>query len=296
MTQTDLRSRVMNLLQRRVGDELEGEVFQRDPTFIREHLPTIGRAIGRYFAPEVRGVDRLPSDAPFLLVSNHSGGWLMPDAWALWNELLTRFGADREFYGLMLDFAFVVPVFGDSLRRFGAIPASMANAERALASGAGVMVFPGGAWEVYRPWTERNRIDFHGHQGFVRLALSHGVPVFPVVSHGSHHSLIVISRGDRIGHLLGIDRLRVNAFPFAVGFPFGVTSAFMPNVPIPAKIIVEVLEPISWSEYSPGDADDPDVVRRCYEQVTGGMQAALDRLAREMPRPLRSRLLTAVGR
>ena len=107
------------------------------------------------------------------------------------------------------------------------------------------------------------------------MALGHGVPVFPVVSHGSHNSLIVVSRGDRIGHLIGIDRLRVNVFPFAVGFPFGLTSAFVPYVPIPAKIIVEVLEPIDWSDRGPADADDPDVVRSCYEQITGTMQAAL---------------------
>jgi 1-acyl-sn-glycerol-3-phosphate acyltransferase len=295
MTPEDLRSQTLNRLQNRVDREIEGDVFRRDPAFIREHLPTIGHAIGRYFAPEVRGVDQLPTDEPYLLVSNHSGGWLMPDAWALWNELLTQFGADHEFYGLMLDFAFAVPVFGDSLRRFGAVPASMANAERALATGGGVMVFPGGAWEVYRPWTERNRIDFHGHTGFVRLALRHGVPVFPVVSHGSQHTLFVISRGDRIGHLIGIDRLRVNVFPFAIGFPFGLTSAFLPSVPIPAKIVVEVLDPIRWSDHSPDDADDPDVVRSCYEQVTSTMQAALDRLVREMPRPLFGRLRTAVG-
>ncbi len=295
MTPDDLRSQTVDLLQHRVDRELEADVFQRDPAFIRQHLPTIGRAIGRYFAPVVRGVDRLPEEGPFLLVSNHSGGWLMPDAWALFNELLTRFGADREFYGLMLDFAFVVPVFGDSLRRFGAVPASMANAERALALGGGVMVFPGGAWEVYRPWTERNQIDFHGHTGFIRLALGHGIPVFPVVSHGSHNSLVVVSRGDRIGHLIGIDRLRVNVFPFALGVPFGLTSAFVPYVPIPAKIIVEVLEPIDWSDHGPDDADDPDVVGHCYEQVTATMQATLDRLAREMPRPLWSRVLDAAG-
>jgi len=291
----NVRDQTLGVLQRRVAHELDAQVFQRDPAYISENLPTIGRVVGRYFAPEVRGLDRLPSDGPFLLVSNHSGGWLMPDAWALFSALLARFGPDRHFYGLMLDFAFAVPGFGDALRKLGAIPASMANAEQALALGAGVLVYPGGAWEVYRPWTERNRIEFHDHRGFVRLALRHGVPVFPAVSHGSQGSLFVVSRGDRLARLLGIDRLRVEVFPFAVGVPFGLTSAFMPNVPIPTKIVVEVLDPLDWTDHGPEAADDPGVVRACYEETTDRMQCALDRLVGEMPHPLLTRLLGAAG-
>ncbi len=283
------------MLQHLVDREVGEEVFQRDPEFMRERLPMIGQVIGKYFAPEVRGLERLPSDGPFLLVSNHSGGWLMPDAWALFSALLDRYGTERQFYGLMLDFAFVIPGFGDALRKIGAIPASMANAEQALALGAGVLVYPGGAWEVYRPWTERNRIDFHDHTGFVRLALRHGVPVFPAVSHGSQNSLIVVSRGDRLAGVVGIDRLRVDVFPIGVGIPFGLTSAFVPSVPIPAKIIVEVLDPLDWTAHGPDAADDPDVVRACYEETTDRMQSALDRLAREMPHPLWTRLLGAAG-
>lgn len=70
---------MVGVLQRRVARELGAELFQRDPAYIRGYLPPIGRVVGRYFAPEVRGVERLPSDGPFLLVSNHSGGRRHPD-------------------------------------------------------------------------------------------------------------------------------------------------------------------------------------------------------------------------
>jgi hypothetical protein len=60
---------------------------------------------------------------------------LKPDGWALFSALAARFGAGRPLYALMLDFAF-------------AIPASVANAEQALALGAGVLVYPGGDWDV----------------------------------------------------------------------------------------------------------------------------------------------------
>jgi 1-acyl-sn-glycerol-3-phosphate acyltransferase len=280
--------------QRRVDREFDAPVFQRDPAFIEEQLPKIGRAIDTYFTPEVRGIERLPEEGPFLLVSNHSGGMMMPDAWALSSALLGRFGADRPIYPLLFDFVFKIPGLGDTFRRLGAIPASMNNAESALDLDAGVMVYPGGDWEAYRPWTDRNRIDFHDRTGFVKLALRRGVPVFPAVSHGSHHSVIVLSRGDRIARTLGLKRLRVGVFPFALGLPFGLLP-LAPTVPIPSKILIEVLDPVDWSVHPPEAAEDPDTVQSCYDQITSSMQAALDRLVDEMPHPRVTRLRVAAG-
>lgn len=290
-----IRDQALEALQHHVADELRSSVFQRDPDYIREHLPTIGQVVSRYFATEVRGLEHVPTDGPFLLVSNHSGGFLMPDVWALSSALYGAFGDDRPLYALMLDFAFAIPGFGEALRKLGAIPASMTNAEHALALGAGVMAYPGGDREAYRPWTERNRIEFHDHTGFVRLALRLGVPVIPAVSHGSHDSLIVVARGDRLGRALGLDRLRIGVFPFTVGVPFGLAPVFLPNMPLPTKILIEVLEPVDWSAHGPDDADDHDVLRACYHEITDTMQHALDRLAAEMPHPLATRLATAAG-
>jgi hypothetical protein len=59
---------------------------------------------------------------------------------------------------------------------------------------------------------------------------------------------------------------------------------------MPAKVTVEVCEPLDWSEFGPDDANDPRVVDRCYEEITESMQAVLTRLAEERPNPLLSRL------
>jgi 1-acyl-sn-glycerol-3-phosphate acyltransferase len=290
-----LRDAGLGVLRRHVGRQLDAEVFQRDPEYIREHLPGIERLLARYFAPEVRGVEKLPEKGPFLLVANHSGGMFMPDAWALATQLLARFGTDRLMYGMMFDLAFAIPGFGTALRKFGAVPARPDHAEQALSLDAGVIVYPGGDWEVYRPWVERNRIEFHDHVGFVRLALRRKVPVFPVVSHGSHESLIVVSRGDRLARVLGLDRVRVNVFPIMLGVPFGIAPVFVPTVPLPAKVLAEVLDPLDWSAHGGDAADDPDVVRACYEEITTRMQQALDRLVREVPHPVWTRLRGAMG-
>jgi 1-acyl-sn-glycerol-3-phosphate acyltransferase len=290
----DLKKQAIEALEHLSEHEVDAPAFQRDPVFIEEHLPTIGQIVDRYFAPEVRGLERLPDDGPFLLVSNHSGGFLMPDVWALTSAMLDQFGIERVIHPLVFDFAFAVPGFGPALRRFGAVPANVANAERALREGAGVMVYPGGDWEAYRPWTQRNRIDFHEHAGFVRLALREGVPLYPAVSHGSHDTLIVLTRGEDIGRALGLDRLHAHGVPITLGVPFGV-APFLGNLPYPAKIFVEVLEPVDLSQYDPAAADDADLVRSLYEDITARMQQALNALVGEMPHPVAARMADAAA-
>lgn len=291
----DLKEQALEALEHLAQHELEAPAFQRDPAFVAEHLPTVGKVVDRYFAPEVRGLDQLPADGPFLLVANHSGGFLMPDVWALTSAFVDRFGVDRVLHPLVFDFAFAIPGFGAALRRLGGVPASVTNADRALSEGAGVLVYPGGDWECYRPWTHRNRIDFHQHEGFVRLALRDGVPIYPAVSHGSHDTLVVVTRGEDLGRALGLDRLRVQVFPFTVGVPFGVAPIFLPNLPYPAKIIVEVLEPVDCSSGGPDAAEDAELVHGVYTDITTRMQQALDRLVAEMPFPLAARLGDAPG-
>jgi 1-acyl-sn-glycerol-3-phosphate acyltransferase len=210
----------------------------------------------------------------------------MPDAWLVAMEIIRRRGLEQPAHALAYDLLFGLPVVGSFLRRIGAIPADGPEAELALKQGALVLVYPGGDREACRPWTQRNRIDLGGHQGFVRLALRCGVPVVPVVTHGSHDAVIVVFRGDRLAHALGLNRLRINVFPILVGPPFGLTSALTPPLPMPAAITVEFLPPFDWSAYGPEAADDEAVVAGCYEEITNAMQSALDRLSSEHPHPV----------
>ena len=61
----------------------------------------------------------------------------------------------------------------------------------------------------------------------------------------------------------------------------------IPTIPLPSKIITELLEPIDWStRYGPEAADDEDVVTACYDELVGAMQDALDRLAAERRFPV----------
>ncbi len=260
---------------------IEGEVARsrrghRDRAFIDRLLPWMERW-ARYFDAEVRGLEKVPREGPVMLVGNHSGGALAPDVAAL----LAAWFREREapLTGLAFDAAFAVPVLGSVLRRLGLLPASPLNAARVLRRGEALLVYPGGAHEVFRPWTARNRVDFGGHKGFVRLALKEGVPVYPVVSHGAHHTLFVLRRGQRLARWLGLDgSLRVKVFPLLLPLP-----------PLPAKIVVELGEPLPWS-LAGGDPDDAATVSAAYHATVEALQTRLDGLAREVPAPLLGRL------
>jgi 1-acyl-sn-glycerol-3-phosphate acyltransferase len=263
--------------------------FGHDPDFVRSILPLL-RAADRYFGTELRGWDHVPESGPFLLVANHSGGAVPFDPWPFYLRWVEERGAETPLYSLTYDLDFSYPVIGPRLRRMGMIPASHENARRAFERGAPVLVFPGGDHEVFRPWSERNRIDFGGRKGFLRLALSAGVPIIPMTIHGAHESTFVLTRGSELARRGGLDKLHIKVLPFIWSIPFGPTLGAIPTVQLPAKVTVQLGESIAWPELDAEAASDDEVLERCYEEVTGTMQAALDELAKEDPYPILTRL------
>jgi len=269
--------------------EIAEAPFQRDVDFLRRILPLMETLAG-WFDAEVRGSANVPPAGPVLLVGNHSGGVLTPDTSVFFAHWYRTYGIDRPLVGLAFDAAFGIPGFRRLMRRIGEVPANRANARRALSAGQAVLVYPGGEHEAFRPWWERDRIDFDGRSGFVRLALRLGVPVVPVVGHGGHHSTIILSRGEWLAPMLDLARIRMRGLPIALQVPWGISFAFVPGVPLPAKITMQICPPMEWSALPPEAADDPAIVARCCDEIVARMQATLDALAAEHPRPVLGRL------
>lgn len=259
----------------------------RDPTFLRKARPVLER-FAAYFRSEVRGFDRLPPKGPFLVVANHSGGQIPPDLPILLTAWWRQRGEDERVYALFHSFFLGLPGVGRVMARAGAVEASPYAAEEILRSGGILIDFPGGDYEVFRPWHERNRIEFGGRLGFVRLALRTGVPVVPAVSIGGQETLVVLARGERVARWLHIDRIfRIKVMPLVAGPPFGIVPGGIPTWPLPSKITVELGEPIDWSaQNGPDSADDDEVVRACYDGLVRTMQSTLDRLAAERRFPV----------
>ena len=254
-----------------------------DPDYIERTLPLMRGTFGNYFRGEVRGLENIPEDGPALLVGNHSGGLMIADTFVLASEFYNYFGPQRRFHQLAHNLAAQNPGLG-LIRRWGTVVASHANARRAFAKGAPVLVYPGGDFETFRPTWHGDKIEFGGRKGFIRLALSEGVPIIPVVAMGGQETALFVTRGQRIAKLLQIDKLtRVKVLPISLGPPFGVNVLDLPGrLPLPAKITLQVLPPINLKERFGPEPDHEEV----YDEVTGEMQEALDELADERTLPL----------
>jgi 1-acyl-sn-glycerol-3-phosphate acyltransferase len=255
-----------------------------DPAYIRQTLPALRLFSDVYHRAEVRDLRNVPRDGPVLLVGNHSGGTLIADTFVFAQAFYDHFGATRRFHQLAHDLVFQLPGARASLSRFGTVPASPENMERALELGAALLVYPGGDHETYRPSWESAKVDFAGRTGFVRLALEHGTPIVPVVAIGGQETALFLGQGRRIAELLRLDRLlRLKVFPAQVGPPYGLTVLDLPGrIPLPAKITVRALPKIDLKERL---GSDPDV-EEAYELVTGTMQRALDKLDEERRLPV----------
>jgi 1-acyl-sn-glycerol-3-phosphate acyltransferase len=264
-----------------VGAIGEEESTKWDPTFTEQIKNVVGPLVKRYFRAEVHGLDSVPSAGGALLVSNHSGGMFTPDVLVFAPAFYDKFGFDRPVYTLAHSAIFAGPL-GVWLRRLGVIEANRENAAKVLRSGAVVLVFPGGDYDSYRSTFEENKIDFAGRTGYVRTAIESDVPIVPIVSIGAQESQLFLTRGNWLAKRIGLERLRAEILPVTFGFPFGLSVFFPPNLPLPSKIVTQVLDPIDVVKQF-GEDPDVDAVDAYVRKV---MQAALDKLARKRRFPI----------
>jgi len=253
---------------------------------LTEHVVALTRPIVKhYFRSEVRGLDNIPPGG-CLVVSNHSGGLLTFDLSVFAVDYYDTYGYDRPLYALGFDTVFAGPA-AELLRRTGVIRATRDNAAKALAAGAVVLVFPGGDFDVYRPTLRQNVVDFGGRTGYVTTAVEAEVPIVPAVSVGGQEEQLFLTRGTWLSRFLRLTKLerklfRTNILPITFGFPFGPSVVLPVNMPLPTKIVTEVLQPIDVvAEF--GDVHD---VKRIDAQVRQVMQKGLDALAAQRHFPI----------
>jgi 1-acyl-sn-glycerol-3-phosphate acyltransferase len=266
-------------VQRRIP---AADLDERDPDYIRETLPGLWLLASFYFRADVKGLEKIPAEGPVLLVGNHSGGNVTPDTLVFTLAFATYFGVERRFFQLAHNLVLAMPGLG-TLRKYGTVAASHENARRALETGAALLVYPGGDYEVHRPSWESAKVDFNGRKGWVRLALDNDVPVVPLVSLGGQETALFLSRGERLARLLRLDKMfRLKVLPISIAVPWGLNVGDMlSHWPLPAKISVRALDPIDLRKEFGPEPDHDEV----YEHVLGKMQRTLDQLASERTLP-----------
>jgi 1-acyl-sn-glycerol-3-phosphate acyltransferase len=249
----------------------------RDEDAIEALLPLVQAVTSRYLKLRVEGAEHVSSVAgePAVFVSNHNGGMTGPDVLCTLGTLWETLGPRTPLYALAHDFAMrQITPFGRFIQRFGAIRAHPENASRALASGAKVLVYPGGDLEAYRHFRRRHEIVLGDRTGFVRVAQRAGAAIVPIVAHGAHRSAVIVHDGEGIAKLFDLHRrARVKRFPIALALPWGIAlGPWAPYLPLPFPIRLRVLPPMRFTE-----REDPADAR---ERVREAMQRAMSEMAR----------------
>jgi 1-acyl-sn-glycerol-3-phosphate acyltransferase len=256
-------------------------VTKWDPVLTERAMALIRPIVKGWHRAEVRGLDNFPEGGA-LAVANHSGGVFAMDVPVFATDFYATFGYGRPVYTLSHDILFASPV-GDLLRKTGFISADHHNADEALRAGGVVVVFPGGDFDAMRPTRSANKIDFGGRTGYVRAALNAGAQIVPTVSIGGQENQLYLSRGEWLAKAVRFDKLmRTKLLPITFGLPFGLSVLLPINLPLPSKIVTQVLPPI---DIVAKFGEDPDI-REVDAYVREVMQQALDTLAAERRLPV----------
>lgn len=257
---------------------------RRDPRFIETFQPLWAWFYQHYFRVQTAGWEQLP-EGQVMLVGSHNGGLAAPDMFMMIYDWVRRFGPERPVYGLMHPKVWqTAPPMAALAERVGAIAAHPKMALAALDREASILVYPGGAQDVFRPFYQRDQIHLGDRKGFVKIALQRHLPIIPVVSWGAHETLLVLADIYPVMQqlhewgmpwLLDIDP---EVFPIYLGLPWGLAFGPLPNIPWPRPIATRVGVPIYFDRYGAGAARDRPYVDACYEQVRHQMQQALNQL------------------
>lgn len=184
-----------------------GHAGRFSPRAVRVVGAIVEPIVRRWFRPQLRGVEHLPREGPFVLVANHSAGLGIAEVLSFAALYLRDVGAGRPLAALALPTDFFVPVMKDVVVELGAVPSTTTAALGCLRAGVPLLVFPGGDHESLRPFWQAGRVDFGGRTGFLRVARAAGVPIVPMGIRGAHWTAPPLLRSRLLAWLLVVPRL-----------------------------------------------------------------------------------------
>ena len=267
------------------GHRFDGwSLDERNPDAIKFWMPVWEWLYRDYFRVQTDGWHHIPPEGKMLIVGSHNGGMASPDTSMFMYDWFRRFGYERLAYGLMHPMGWKFPALAQQAAQVGAILAHPKMAIAALQRGGAVLVYPGGAEDMFRPYNLRHKIYLAGRKGFIKLALREEVPIVPIISHGAHDTLIILADFyQQLQQLYkwGFPQLldpNIGVFPIYLGLPWGLGIGPLPNIPLPIQIHTRVCAPIVFERYGREAASDRDYVDACYEKVCTQMQRELDDL------------------
>lgn len=266
----DIEVKIASLLayvRRRLEGDYTVDEFGYDADFTQTLVYPVLRLIyQKWFRVELRGVENIPAEGGALLVANHSGTVAI-DSIMLQLGIHDEHPQHRAMRALGADLVFQTPFLGTYARRTGSTLAANTDADRLLAAGELVGVFPEGFKGVGKPFSERYKLQRFGRGGFVSAALKAQVPIIPVSIVGAEEIAPIIGNMPLVARLLGLPYAPVTP-TFPLLGPLGL-------IPLPSKWIIEIGTPIPTDDLGDKAADDPMLVFDLTDRVRETIQQTL---------------------
>lgn len=272
-------ARFLAFLRRRVTGDYSVDEYGFDAEVTEQFFMAALRPIAqRWFRIEVIGADNIPETGGALVVSNHSGTVPID---GLMTMVSIHDTTGRHLRPLGADLVFKMPIVSTVARRSGATLACNEDAERMLAGGELVGVWPEGFKGIGKPYADRYKLQRFGRGGFVSAALRTGVPIVPLSVVGAEEIFPLVGNIPALARLLGVPYIPITPF-FPLLGPLGL-------VPLPSKWLLEFGEPIRTDEFDAAAAEDPMLVFDVTDQVRETIQQTLYRLLMQRESVFRGR-------
>jgi 1-acyl-sn-glycerol-3-phosphate acyltransferase len=246
-------------------------------------------------SPVFRGVEHVLTDRPFLLVGNHTLMGVL-DVPLMLLGLHERTGVLVRPLGDHIHFK--IPVWRDLLARFGTVDGTRENCAALMRAGEPILVFPGGAREVFKHKDEKYQLLWGERLGFARMAVQYRYPIVPFAAVGAEDAWDIVLDGDALlpnaaRPLLERIGIRTDTLiPFVKGI--GPTP-----LPRPERLYFWFGRPIETRAYNGRQRDTAACLAvrdRTKRAIEHGMALLLAKRERDPERELLPRLLKQVER
>jgi 1-acyl-sn-glycerol-3-phosphate acyltransferase len=164
--------------------------------------------------------------------------------------------------------------------------------------GAHILVFPGGAREVFKHRGEAYGLIWKERYGFVQLAIEHGYPITPYATVGAEEAFDVLLDSSHymdtpLGRYLRRSGLADRYLRGGEEFPPLVRGLGPTVIPRPEKLYFSIGRPIETAGYR-GRSRDAEVLRRVRTRVRRSLVALIAELRRYRARDTRQGKLRRV--
>jgi len=232
-----------------------------------DRLTSILAPSRRVTQPKVIGIERIPN-LPVLFVGNHTR-YAFLDLPFMMSELWTR----RRIIvrGLGDNAHYAIPVWRDLLTMGGMVRGTRENVRAMMRDGQNILVFPGGADEVFKARGQDYRLMWKERLGFARLAIEFGYPIVPFAAVGAEemYHVVVDSRTPVAAQVSALMRR-------LVGLPLpplvrGVGPTLLPR---PERLYFWFGNPIDTARYG-GAGNDDAAARNVRDEVRAAVEEGI---------------------